>query len=441
MGVRVKQMNGAALTGQLLERGEELVRIESALSEARAGRGTFVVIEGPAGIGKTALLATVRTAAKSEGMRVLRSRGAELERDFAFGVVRQLFETPLAEASEDERADLLQGTAGLAAGLLGLPGAPPRDGPPSSGVDPSFAILHGLYWLCANLTAADPLCLVVDDAHLADAASLRYLAFLLTRLEELDAALVVATRPREAGTDAELLATLATDPSADVIRLAPLTEAAVAQLVESRLAVVPDPTFVQACLRATQGMPFLLHELVEALNEARIAPTAEAARDVERIGAQTVGRSIRLRLRRLPEHAGRLARALAVLEQSDLLQAARLAALEEVEAAEAAELLATAGILEAGRPLTFIHPIVRSGIYADLTGAERAGAHRRAAGLLAEQPGANERVAKHLLISDPAAERLLNRRRRSTSRECSWSSEWPRRAPGSPTGPRICRGP
>jgi hypothetical protein len=359
MRVRVDQMNQATAPEQLLERGQELARIESVLAEARAGRGAFVVIEGPAGIGKTALLATARTAAKSEGMRVLRSRGAELERDFAFGVVRQLFETPLAEASEYERADLLQGAAGLAAGLLGLPGAPPTNGQPSSGVDPSFAILHGLYWLCANLTARGPVCLVVDDIHWADAASLRYLAFLLTRLEELDAALIVATRPREAGTDAELLATLATDPSADVIRLAPLTGAGVAQLVQSRLAVVPDPSFVEACVRATQGMPFLLHELLEALNEARIGPTAEAARDVERIGARTVGRSIRLRLRRLPENAGRLARALAVLEQSDLLQAARLAGLEEIEAAEAAELLATAGILEARRPLTFIHPIVR----------------------------------------------------------------------------------
>ena len=255
----------------------------------------------------------------------------------------------------------------MAAGLLGLPGAPPADGPPSSAVDPSFAILHGLYWLCANLAAAGPLCLVVDDAHWADAASLRYLAFLLTRLEELDAALVVATRPREAGTDAELLATVTTDPSADVIRLPPLTRAAVAQLVEARLAGVPDPVFVDACLRATRGTPFLVRVLVEALSEGGIAPTAEAARHVERIGARTVGRSIRLRLRRLPEHAGRLARALAVLEQSDLLQAARLAGLEEVEAAEAAELLTTAGILESGRPLTFIHPIVRSGIYSELS--------------------------------------------------------------------------
>jgi len=395
-------MKGAGPT-QLLERSEELARIESALTEARTGRGTFVLIEGPPGIGKTALLAAARTAAAEGGMRVLRSRGAELERDFAFGVVRQLFEPPLAEASELERADLLQAAAGVAAGLLGLPGAPPAEGPPASGVDPSFAVLHGLYWLCANLTAVGPLCVVVDDAHWADAASLRYLAFLLTRLQELDAALVVATRPLEAGTD-ELLATVATDPSADVIRLPPLTRAAVAQLVESSLAGVPDPVFVDACLRATRGTPFLMRVLLEALSEGGIAPTAAAARHVEKMGARTVGRSIRLRLRRLPEHAGRLARALAILEEGDLFQAARLARLEEVEAAEAAELLMTAGILEPGRPLTFIHPIVRSGIYSDLTSAERARGHRDAARLLAEQPGAHERVAKHLLASEPACD-------------------------------------
>src|SRR5438093_8355356 len=247
-------MKVAAATEPLLERNEELARIESALAEARAGRGRFLVIEGPARIGKTALLAAARTAAAEGEMRVLGARGTELERDFAFGVVRQLFEPPLAEASELERADLLQAAAGVASGLLGLPGAPAADSPPSSGVDPSFAILHGLYWLCANLAAGGPLCVVVDDAHWADAPSLRYLAFLLTRLEELNVALVLATRPREAGTDAELLATVTTDPSAELIRLPPLTRAAIAQLVESRLGEAPEPAFVEACLRATRGL-------------------------------------------------------------------------------------------------------------------------------------------------------------------------------------------
>ena len=405
-------MREAAASGQLIERSDELARIESALGEARTGHGTFLVIEGPAGIGKSALLAAARTVAADGGMRVLRARGTELERDFAFGVVRQLFEPPLAQASDLERADLLQAAAGVAAGLLGLRGTRPGDGPPSSGVDPSFAILHGLYWLCANLAAVDPLLVVVDDAHWVDAPSLRYLAFLLTRLEELDVALILATRPREAGTDAELLATVTTDPSAVVIRLPPLTRAGVAELVESRLGEAPDPIFVDACVRATRGTPFLMHELVEAFSEGGVAPKGDAARQVERIGARTVGRSIGLRLRRLPEDGARLARALAVLEQSDLLPAARLAGLEEDEAAEAADLLAAAWILEYGRPLRFVHPIVRSGIYSELTSAERARDHRRAAQLLGKQPGAHEHVAKHLLVSEPAAdgwvvERLL----------------------------------
>ena len=121
-------------------------------------------------------------------MRVLRSRGTELERDFAFGVARQLFEPPLVSAAEDERADL-HGAAGVAAGLSGF-GRATRNGSPSLRFDPSFAILHGLYWLCANLAGAvEPLRLLVDDAHWADAASLRCLAFLLTRLEELDVTL------------------------------------------------------------------------------------------------------------------------------------------------------------------------------------------------------------------------------------------------------------
>jgi len=386
-------MKVAAATGALLERSDEMARIESALADARTGRGRFVVVEGPAGIGKTALLAAARTAAAEGGMRVLRSRATKMETNFAFGVVRQLFEPPLVEASELERADLLQDAAGVAAGLLGLPGARPADAPPSSGVDPSFAILHGLYWLCANLAAAGPLFLAVDDAHWADAASVRYLAFLLTRLEELDIALVVATRPHEAGTEAGLLTTLTTDSSADVIHLAPLTRASVVRLLEAGLGQPPNQDVVDTCLRVTQGRPFLVRELVSALTEGGIGSDVEG-----------VGRSVRLRLGRLPEHAGRLARALAVLEQSDLLQAARLASLEELAAADAADLLATAGILESGRPLTFVHPLVRDGTYSELSSSERAQGHRRAAELLAEQAGADARVAEHLLVSEPAGD-------------------------------------
>ena len=92
---------------------------------------------------------------------------------------------------------------------------------------------------------------------------MRFLSFLLTRLEGLSIAVIAATRPREAGADAGLLAALATDPSAQVLHLAPLTRTAVAQFVTDGLGASPDPGFVDACLQATGGTPFLMRELVE----------------------------------------------------------------------------------------------------------------------------------------------------------------------------------
>jgi predicted ATPase len=164
----------------LLERDRELERIGQCLQRARQGRGGALVVEGQAGIGKTALLAVARGAAAGEGFGVMRARGAELEREFAFGVVRQLFEPVVAGASQEERSQLLDGPPGVAARLLGLPGlggAIATAAPIAP--DPSFAVLHGLYWLCANLAARHPVALIVDDAHWADGASLRFLAFLL----------------------------------------------------------------------------------------------------------------------------------------------------------------------------------------------------------------------------------------------------------------------
>src|ERR1700737_4301744 len=119
----------------------------------------------------------------------------------------------MAEASERERACVLDGQAGLAARLLGLPGAGHGVGAAATRVvpDPSFAVLHGLYWLCANLAAERPLALVVDDAHWADVASLRFLAFLLPRLEEVRMTGLLAARPAGAGVGRDVLAAVRSD--------------------------------------------------------------------------------------------------------------------------------------------------------------------------------------------------------------------------------------
>jgi len=147
---------------ELLERQRELRVLSELITAACRGEARLVVVEGAAGIGKTRLLAAARAGGERTGMQVLKARGSELEREFAYGVVRQLFEPVVTEAGQTERGELLAGAAGQAAVLFGTIDDVAA---PSTGVDVSFATLHGLFWLTANLCAHRPLMLVIDDLN------------------------------------------------------------------------------------------------------------------------------------------------------------------------------------------------------------------------------------------------------------------------------------
>ncbi len=385
----------------LLERDAALARIDERLGEARAGLGSLLLLEGPAGIGKTRLVLAAARRGRELGLATLSARGSELERDFAYGIVRQLFEGALVRASTSERAELLSGAAALAAGLFGV--APPHADADAL-LDPSFAILHGLYWLCANFGRRSPLLLGIDDAHWADPASLRFLNYLGQRLEELPVAVVVAARPVQSPEASPLLARLATDPSAEVLALAPLSERAVAELVRLALGVEVDPGFATLCHELTGGVPFLVKELVRAIADEAIEPTARASSRVAALAPPAVSQSVLLRVARLSKPAQGLARAAAVLGEAGLRLTAGLADLDLGTAAAAADELAAAGILEEGRPVRFVHPIVRAAVEADLSPGDRAGAHAAAARLLSDDGASPDRVAAHLLATEPAGD-------------------------------------
>ena len=168
----------------LVEREVEVATLDALLESARSGSGAVVVIEGPAGIGKTSLLRAARARAAAEGMRVLHGRGTELERAFPLGVARQCLEPAVRDPAERER--VLSGAARLAEPVL-------LDAPESVPAS-SLGLLHGLYWLVANLAEKAPVLLAVDDAQWADEPSLRFLAYLGRRAESLPLALVVAAR-------------------------------------------------------------------------------------------------------------------------------------------------------------------------------------------------------------------------------------------------------
>jgi predicted ATPase len=163
-----------------------------------------------------------------------------------------------------------------------------------------------------------------------------------------------------AGGEDRLLAELVADPDVFVVRPPPLSEAAVTVLVRATLSPEAEAGFCAACYAATGGNPLLVRELITALAAQGVPPTADQAARVREIGPEGVERSVRLRLSRLPDEAGLLARAVAVFgDDVELEDAAALAALEREAAADAAAALGRAGILRSELPLAFAHPVVR----------------------------------------------------------------------------------
>jgi DNA-binding CsgD family transcriptional regulator len=416
----------ARLTTELFERDGELAVIAEFMERAASGSAGRLFIEGPAGVGKTRLIEAAGEMAAGEGVGLLRARGGELERSFPFGIAAQLLVPAVSVLEADERKAVLSEAATLAAEIV--------DPHASGGArevrtqEALYARLYGLYWVCASLSARQPIVLVVDDAHWGDEASLQFLLFMARRARDLPVTLVVGARPAESGRWPRPLALLAAEPSASFIRPPPLSELGSTRLIAGLLGEEPDEAFAAACHRVTGGNPFLLTELIASAQADCLSPTASAARQILSLAPEAVTRSVLVRLGRLARPAGALARCVAVLgSESDLRQAAALAGLDTGQAAAAADALTAAGLLREGRPLRLIHPVVRTSLYKEMPEGERAQLHRRAARMLADEQADLDAVAVHLLASEPAADpwavdALLKAAERASSRGAATTS-------------------
>jgi DNA-binding CsgD family transcriptional regulator len=376
----------------LFERERELAVIDEKLREAVAGRGGLVLIEGPAGIGKSALVARARELALGHGMAVAAARGSELERADAFGVVRQLFEPRLRAMSGAVRERALGGAAALAAPVV----LPETAAAVTSGGS-SFATLHGLYWLLAGFAAERPQLLAVDDVHWADEGSARFLLFLANRLEGSPVLLLAAQRPQR---DA-----LRAAPGVVAVTPGALSPAATSQALAGGEADGVAPGFARAVHAATGGNPLLVRRLADGLRERGVPFTDAGAGEIASAGPDVVAGAVGAAMARLGREPVALARAVAILgDEAPLALAAPLAGLAPDDGGVAADQLVRAGILDDGRPLRFQHALVREAVLASLTAGERAQAHRAAARLLSAHGAPDHAIAAQLLHTEPGSE-------------------------------------
>lgn len=402
----------------LLERREAVAAIDASIESAGRRAGSVLLVEASAGLGKTALLALANERARERGLVVAGARGAELERDFAFGIVRQLLEAPVARLPAPERRELFTGAAQLAAPLVGASDRAAAADPLPTGSFGQVAgpAMHGLYWLAVGLAEGAPLLLCVDDAHWGDTPSLRWLHYLTRRLAGLSIAVILAKRPGEPGVDEELFGAIAAEPLSRMMRLAPLSPSASEMVVRQALGPGADHEFSAACHEVAGGNPFLLRALTQTLAQEGVDPTAASAASVRELVPDAVAGALVVRMARLSAAAAALARAVAVLDTDvSLRQAAALAELPQREAARAADALAASAILEAELPLNFVHPLVRAAVYGGLQTGERAVWHARAARVLADAGTRSERVAAQLLRAEPEGDAWVVTRLRAAA--------------------------
>ena len=383
----------------LLEREDEISQLRRAVGDSWDGVGRLVLIEGPAGIGKTSLVAAAREMSAEVGMNVRAARGAELEQSFAFGVVRQLFDSLLAGTGDAQRGRWLTGAAELAAPLFD-----PRAAMEEPDGDAIYPRLHGLYWLCSNISRERPLALLIDDAQWADEPSLAFLGFLARRLEELPILLAAAIRVVEADAP-ESLQALRVDPAAHFLKPRGLSADSIKQVLSGQIGGEVQERFARACHEATAGNPFLVGELVRELQEGGVAPLDANAAEIGTLVPQRVADAVLARLRRVSPSAPSLARALAILgDGASVRHAAALAEVDEQTAIETAAAMRAGNLLGDEGGLSFAHPIIRAAIYHSVLPAERPALHAQAARLLHERGATPERIAAQILLADEIRE-------------------------------------
>jgi DNA-binding SARP family transcriptional activator len=347
----------------LVGRDEELAYLDTLAVRARDGSTEIVVVDGEAGIGKTALLRAWAGQRAAAGDIVLLASCGQLDQAMPLDALLSGLSDLLRRFGPDATTDLLDRDAPTLAPLLAVAGPAPRPEPVlADGLLGPAVLYAALVRVLARVTERDPLVVLIDDAHLAGQALSNWLSFV--RRENLPATVVAAVRSGEGPAL----------PATAFVHLDLLGREAAAQLV--------GPSRADELYERSKGHPLFLTELAQQTARAELPASL-----VESVSARcdelgTAGAMLRAAAVIGPELDIELLAALLGRPAVDLL--------DDAERAAAKQLLA-----EDGGTFRFRHELVREALAASATPGRAALLHRQAGRVLARQPYADPAVVAH----------------------------------------------
>jgi DNA-binding CsgD family transcriptional regulator len=371
----------------LIERDHQLTALDRLMTAAIAGHGRIAAVRGAVGTGKTALLRAFARSARDRGALVLESSASRLEQPLSLGVLGQLFHSATlpTELSDGVSKLLEDGAAMSLTNALGTPVAE----------EVTAHMLHDLCRALLAVAALRPLVIVVDDAHYADALSVRCLSYVATRIERSPVLLVYS----ESGVPTSgptFPVDLAGRAGWHRIDLAPLSGNGTRRALAELASALPAGTDAVAH-RLTGGNPVLLHALAE---DGRLTT---ATTDT----VSTTDTAMRRFLTRLSLTERTITRGLAVLgPDSPAGLLGRLVDTDSDTVAVACRALTTAGVLVDG---WFRDPVLAMTVLAELPLADRATLRVCAATLLQDVNAAPVAVARQLVAAADLHDELHGR--------------------------------
>ena len=389
--------------GRMVGRDGELGRLLTLLDDAEAGRSVVALVSGDAGVGKSRLISEAVALAAGRGFTVLSGHCAELGDSVPY--------LPLADA--------LRGAAQSSGVRDALSSRPAlnrllpegRDGQQPDEDRSGLArqqMLGGVLGLLAELAAAAPVLLVLEDLHWADASTRDLVTFLSRMLHRERVALIGSYRSDDLHRRhplRPLVAELQRLPSVITVDLAPLDPSALAEHLTATAPVRIDATVLNDIVARAEGNAYYAEELLAA----SLSVAASVGGGPHDRGSLPAGLAALLlsRVEQVSDAAQRVLRAAAVAGRKaddELVQAASGLEADEYEAAVREAVTHQLLVPDGTEGYVFRHALLREAVYGDLLPGERTRLHATMSALLADEhrlqmPGTAAELAQHCLAS------------------------------------------